>query len=168
MTLREEVARILPEAIEMRRYLHSHPELSGQEVATRAYICEKLQAWGISYTHCTGNLGVVADIGQGSPCVALRVDTDALPILEQTDLPFASQTPGVMHACGHDVHTAVLLAVAKLLNIPTLPYLLVIQKDLNIEKTDYIAEICELNHINADDIQAGEYIIVAYYSKEIK
>ena len=115
MTLREEVARILPDAIEMRRYLHSHPELSEQEVSTRAYICEKLAAWSISYRHCTTNLGVVADIGRGDPCIALRVDTDALPIQEQTDLPFASQIPGVMHACGHDVHTAVLLAVAKLL-----------------------------------------------------
>lgn len=115
MTLREEVAGILPEAIEMRRYLHSHPELSGQEVCTRAYICEKLQSWSIPYRCCASNLGVVADIGQGSPCVALRVDTDALPLEEQTGLPFASQMPGVMHACGHDVHTAVALAVAKLL-----------------------------------------------------
>ena len=115
MTLREEVTRILPEAIEMRRYLHSHPELSGREVCTRAYICERLQAWSIPYRHCVANLGVVAEIGHGSPCVALRVDTDALPMQEQTGLPFASQTPGVMHACGHDVHTAVLLAVAKLL-----------------------------------------------------
>ena len=115
MTLREEVARILPEATQMRRYLHSHPELSGQEIGTRAYICEKLQDWSIPYRHCVSNLGVVADIGQGSPCVALRVDTDALPVCELTDLPFASQNPGIMHACGHDVHTAVLLAVAKLL-----------------------------------------------------
>ena len=115
MTLREEVARILPEAIQMRRYLHSHPELSGQEVGTRAYICKKLQDWSIPYRHCATNMGVVADIGHGSPCVALRVDTDALPIQEQTGLPFASKVDGVMHACGHDVHTAVLLAVAKLL-----------------------------------------------------
>ena len=114
-TLREEVARILPEAIEMRRHLHSHPELSGQEFQTRAYICEKLASWGIPYRCCQKNTGVVADIGRGSPCVALRVDTDALPIQEQTGLPFASQNPGVMHACGHDVHTAVLLAAAKLL-----------------------------------------------------
>ena len=114
-TLREEVARILPEAIEMRRYLHSHPELSGQEYQTRSYICEKLASWSIPYRCCEKNTGVVADIGQGSPCIALRVDTDALPIQEQTGLPFASQTPGVMHACGHDVHTAVLLAAAKLL-----------------------------------------------------
>ena len=115
MNLREEVARLLPEAIEMRRHLHSHPELSGQEVETRNYICEKLASWAIPYGLCTKNLGVVADIGQGSPCIALRVDTDALPIAEQTGLDYASRNPGVMHACGHDVHTAVLLAAAKLL-----------------------------------------------------
>lgn len=115
MTLRDEVAQVLAEAVQMRRYLHSHPELSGQETGTRAYICEKLQQWGIPYRLCQSNMGVVADMGQGSPCVALRVDTDALPVQEQTGLPFASQTPGVMHACGHDVHTAALLAVAKLL-----------------------------------------------------
>lgn len=114
-TLRDEVARILPEAIEMRRYLHSHPELSGREFQTRAYICQKLESWGIDYRCCEKNTGVVADIGRGNPCIALRVDTDALPIQEQTGLPCASQAPGIMHACGHDVHTAVLLAAAKLL-----------------------------------------------------
>ena len=71
MTLREEVARLLPEAIEMRRYLHSHPELSGEEVKTREYICGKLDSWSIPYRLCTKNLGVVADIGQGSPCIVL-------------------------------------------------------------------------------------------------
>ena len=113
--LREEVARVLPEAIEMRRHLHSHPELSGQEYKTRDYICEKLTEWSIPYRLCTRNTGVIADIGQGMPCIALRVDTDALPIAEQTDLPFSSEVPGVMHACGHDVHTAVLLGAAKVL-----------------------------------------------------
>jgi amidohydrolase len=113
--LREEVARVLPEAIEMRRWLHSHPELSGEEFQTRNFICEKLKEWSIPYRLCTRNTGVIADIGQGSPCIALRVDTDALPITEQTDLPFSSEVPGVMHACGHDVHTAVLLAAAKVL-----------------------------------------------------
>ena len=114
-SLREEVARVLPEAIGMRRYLHSHPELSGQEFQTRDYICRKLEDWGIPHRRCTKNLGVIADIGAGEPCVALRVDMDALPIDEQTSLSFASQVPGVMHACGHDVHTAVLLAAGKLL-----------------------------------------------------
>lgn len=115
MTLREEVARILPDAIAIRRYLHSYPELSGQEINTRAFICRKLDEWAIPYRCCTGNLGVIADIGRGEPCVALRADMDALPVQEQTGLPYASQVPGVMHACGHDVHTAAVLAVGKLL-----------------------------------------------------
>ena len=100
----------------MRRHLHANPELSGQEIQTRAYICEKLDGWSIPYRLCAKNLGVVADVGRGSPCLALRVDTDALPVQEQTDLDFASRNPGVMHACGHDVHTANLLAVTRKLN----------------------------------------------------
>lgn len=115
MTLCEEVALVLSDAIAMRRHLHSHPELSGQEANTQDYICQKLQDWGIPYRRCTGNLGVIADIGHGEPCIALRADIDALPIQEQTGLPYASQTPGVMHACGHDIHTATLLAAGKLL-----------------------------------------------------
>ncbi len=113
--LRDEVKRILPEAIAMRRYLHSHPELSGCEENTRAYICEKLEEWGIHYTVCPTNQGIYADVGQGEPCVALRADIDALPITEQTNLPYASENHGVMHACGHDIHTAILLAVGKVL-----------------------------------------------------
>lgn len=99
MTLREEVARVLPDAIAIRRYLHSHPELSGREANTRAFICRKLDEWEIPYRCCTGNLGVIADIGRGEPCVALRADMDALPVQEQTGPPYASQVPGVMHAC---------------------------------------------------------------------
>ena len=115
MILQEGVTRVLPEAIAIRRWLHSHPELSGQEFQTRDFICRKLDEWAIPYRLCTRNTGVIADIGKGSPCVALRVDTDALPIVEQTGLSFASRNPGVMHACGHDVHTAVLLGAAKML-----------------------------------------------------
>lgn len=114
-TLRQDLARILPEARQMRRWLHSHPELSGQELGTRDYICQKLAGWSVPFRLCSRNAGVIADIGSGSPCIALRVDTDALPLQEQTGLPFASEVPGVMHACGHDVHTGALLAVAKLL-----------------------------------------------------
>ncbi len=114
-SLHEAVQRVLPEAIAMRRHLHSHPELSGQEHQTRDYICAMLEQWGIPYTLCTTNLGVVADIGRGEPCVALRADMDALPIAEQTGLPYASEVPGVMHACGHDVHVAALLAAGKVL-----------------------------------------------------
>jgi len=114
-SLREAVKQVLPEAVAMRRHLHSHPELSGQELQTRAYICRMLEQWEIPYTLCSRNLGVIADVGHGSPCVALRADMDALPMTEQTGLPYASQTEGIMHACGHDVHVAALLAVGKIL-----------------------------------------------------
>lgn len=113
--LRDEVKRIMPEAVAMRRYFHSHPELSGSEENTRRYICEKLEEWGIRYTVCPTNQGIYADLGQGEPCIALRADIDALPIQEQTGLPYASENPGVMHACGHDIHMAVMLAVGKVL-----------------------------------------------------
>jgi len=119
--LREAVSRVLPDAVAMRRHLHSHPELSGRETATRDYICQHLDRWGIPYQLCTRNLGVIADVGCGEPCIALRADMDALPVTEATGLPYASRVPGVMHACGHDVHTAVLLAAGKLLRDLDLP-----------------------------------------------
>ena len=113
--LRDAVAQVLPEAVAMWQELHRHPELSGQEYDTRDYICRKLTQWNIPYRLCSRNLGVIADIGQGEPCVALRADMDALPVLEQTGAIFASENPGVMHACGHDLHVAVLLAMGRLL-----------------------------------------------------
>ena len=113
--LRGEVRAMIDEAISMRRYLHRHPELSGAEENTRLYICERLSEWGISHRVCPTNGGIVADVGTGEPCIALRADIDALPIEEKTGLPYASENPGVMHACGHDIHTAILLAVGKLL-----------------------------------------------------
>lgn len=97
-----------------RRHLHAHPELSFQEYETSAYIQSQLQELGIDY-QVLAQTGVVAHIGQGDRCVALRADIDALPILEETGLDFASQNPGVMHACGHDSHTAMLLGAAAVL-----------------------------------------------------
>lgn len=113
--LRGEVRAVVDEAISMRRYLHRHPELSGAEENTRAYICERLKKWEIPYRICPTNKGIVADVGVGEPCIALRADIDALPIEEKTGLPYASEHPGVMHACGHDIHTAILLTVGKVL-----------------------------------------------------
>lgn len=106
---------IINEAIENRHYLHQHPELSEQEFATTAFIQEQLTALGISYWTLQTPTGVVAEIGKGKPVIALRADMDALPIEEQTNLTYRSQNPGVMHACGHDFHTASLLAAAKVL-----------------------------------------------------
>jgi amidohydrolase len=102
---------------EKRRVLHQDPELSGQERATSDYLAAELQQLGLEpRRNVGGGFGVVADIRAGSgPAVALRADMDALPINEETGLPFASRNPGVMHACGHDAHMAMLLGAALLL-----------------------------------------------------
>ena len=108
---------VQPFAVEARRHLHRHPELSFQEQETSAYVGSQLAAMGITYTAGIGGFGIKAVIDGGRPgrTVALRADMDALPIAEETGLPFASVNPGVMHACGHDVHTATLLATARAL-----------------------------------------------------
>jgi hippurate hydrolase len=100
-----------------RHHLHANPELSLQESATAAYISRHLDDLGIGYTANIGGHGVVATITRGASnrAVGLRADMDALPITEATGAPYASKTPGVMHACGHDGHTASLLGAAKLL-----------------------------------------------------
>jgi hippurate hydrolase len=101
-----------------RHHLHANPELSRQESATAAFVCEQLDKLGIAYTANIGGHGVVATITRGASnrAVGLRADMDALPITEATGAPYASKTPGVMHACGHDGHTASLLGAAKLLS----------------------------------------------------
>ena len=100
-----------------RRHLHAHPELSLHETGTAAFVCDKLREMGIPFTPNVGGHGVVATITRGSSnrSVGLRADMDALPITEVTGLPYASTTPGVMHACGHDGHTTSLLGAAALL-----------------------------------------------------
>lgn len=101
-----------------RRWLHAHPELSGQEEKTAAFIAGALRDMGLAPTEHVGGFGVTALIeGKGAgKCVGLRADFDALPVEECTGLPFASENSGVMHACGHDVHTAMLLGAAHVLN----------------------------------------------------
>ncbi|GAB1429316.1 M20 family metallopeptidase [Ignavibacteria bacterium] len=102
------------ELIENRRYLHRNPEISFQEYRTAEFIESKLAAMNIRFSRIA-ETGVIARIGTGERCVALRADIDALPIEEKTELPYASQNSGVMHACGHDCHTAMLLTAAKIL-----------------------------------------------------
>ncbi len=97
-----------------RRHLHQHPELSFAEHRTRDFIVSVLRQSGLSPS-IVAQTGVIATIGSGERCVALRADIDALPIKEQTGLPFASCYDGVMHACGHDCHTAMLLGAAHIL-----------------------------------------------------
>jgi amidohydrolase len=115
----QELTRTLtPRLIEIRRYLHRHPELSGQEHQTSAYVAGVLSSAGLSVRQEVGRLGIVAELsgqGQDPRLLAIRTDMDALPIQEASGLPFASGQAGVMHACGHDVHTTVGLGTAMVL-----------------------------------------------------
>ncbi len=107
------------EVIDLRRHLHSHPELSFKEFQTAAFVAEKLKEIGITEIESKATTGWSALIKGKNPekkVVALRADMDALPIIEANEVPYKSQNPGVMHACGHDAHTASLLGAAKILN----------------------------------------------------
>ena len=107
------------EVIDLRRHLHSHPELSFQEFQTAAFVAEKLKAIGITEIESKATTGWSALIKGKNPekkVVALRADMDALPIIEANEVPYKSQNPGVMHACGHDAHTASLLGAAQILH----------------------------------------------------
>lgn len=104
---------VLEDTIRLRRLLHQYPELSQQEHRTCALIAARLEELGVSYrAHSNG--GITACIGKGNRAVGIRGDIDALPIQEKTGLPYASKNPGVMHACGHDIHTALLLGAAQM------------------------------------------------------
>ncbi len=112
------IEAMLPEIGAIRRDIHAHPELGREERRTSELVANLLRGWGIETTERVGGYGVVGTVrgrrpGQGA--IGLRADMDALPITEQTSLPYASTEPGRMHACGHDGHTAMLLGAAKLL-----------------------------------------------------
>ncbi|WP_353048336.1 MULTISPECIES: M20 family metallopeptidase [unclassified Exiguobacterium] len=111
------IEQLFPEMVERRRYLHQHPELSFHEVETPNYIASRLEELGIEVRRNVGGRGVVGTIRGGKPgkTVALRADFDALPIQDEKTVDYRSTVPGVMHACGHDGHTATLLAVAEVL-----------------------------------------------------
>lgn len=116
--IKSRVDEIFDEVVSFRRELHMYPELSEQEASTAKRIQEKLQPLGIEIQSGVAGHGVVGTIyGQNRDHgVGIRADIDALPIEEQTDFPFKSQVPGVMHACGHDIHTAILYGTAKILS----------------------------------------------------
>jgi len=114
--LKARVATALPELVALRRHLHAHPELSGNEHQTAALVAGELRGLGWSVREGVGRTGVLAELGPPhGPLVALRVDMDALPVEERTGLPYASVHQGLMHACGHDIHTSVGLGVARIL-----------------------------------------------------
>src|SRR5689334_20994501 len=112
--------------IEWRRYFHQYPELSNRETKTASYVTDHLKSLGLKVQTGVAKTGVVAllETGKPGPVIALRADMDALPVTERNSLPFASkekatyngQETGVMHACGHDSHVAILMAVAEILS----------------------------------------------------
>jgi len=111
-------AKLTPRLIDIRRHFHAHPELSGQEQQTAAYVAGVLSSLGLRVQEGVGRTGVVGELPgleADRPPIALRTDMDALPVEERTGLPFASVQPGLMHACGHDVHTTVGLGTAMVL-----------------------------------------------------
>ena len=119
--IQSEAEELLPKLVEWRRDFHRHPELGFEEVRTAGIVAAHLQDLGLEVSSGVGKTGVVAlvepdELAAASETVLLRFDMDALPILEETGLPFASENPGVMHACGHDGHTAIGMGVAQLLS----------------------------------------------------
>ncbi len=106
-----------PELIETRHHLHRHPELSGSEQSTAKFVAGRLRALGLDVHTGVGGNGVTASLsgGRSGRTLAIRADMDALPIQEQSDLAYCSSNPGVMHACGHDGHTTILLGTAEVL-----------------------------------------------------
>lgn len=117
MDMEKRVNEIFEELIDIRRDFHMYPELSEEEYRTCDKICEYLDKWEIEYVKGVAKTGVVAIIRgkKEGKTIGLRADIDALPITESTDLPFKSRNVGVMHACGHDIHTTIHLGVAKIL-----------------------------------------------------
>ena len=110
-----ELEALFAYAVGIRRRLHEYPEVGFDLPRTTALVAAELEAMGIACTDRYGKSSLVADIGRGERLIALRADMDALPVEEAVDVPFRSKIPGQMHACGHDSHTAVLLAAAKYL-----------------------------------------------------
>lgn len=118
MSIKEIASQKLPEMIKNRRHMHMHPEVSFKEKETYQFILNHLQQYpelkireNVGANEQNEGRGIVASIGEGHPHIAVRADFDALPIEDQKDVPYKSQNPGVMHACGHDGHTSTLLAL---------------------------------------------------------
>ncbi|MBP1947321.1 M20 family metallopeptidase [Virgibacillus litoralis] len=113
--IHKQLDALYPEMVEIRRYLHQYPELSFHETKTAQYIADFYEKLGIPYQTNVGGNGVIATLKGDKPgkTVALRADFDALPIQDEKDVPYKSKVDGVMHACGHDGHTATLLMLAK-------------------------------------------------------
>ena len=117
--IKQLVADNASEILDIRRYLHANPELSFKEYETSKFVTSQLDKWGVSYKSGFVETGIVAHIEGKNPSskvIALRGDMDALPIIEANNVPYKSKNEGVMHACGHDVHTSCVMGVAKTLH----------------------------------------------------
>ena len=117
--IRQKAQACFEEVRQIRNHLHQHPELSKKEHQTAAYIAERLTEYGIPYRTGIAGCGIVGEIHgtrDGTRCIALRADMDALPVTEENAVPYKSQHRGIMHACGHDVHMACLLGAARILS----------------------------------------------------
>ncbi len=116
--IKDLAAKYSDEFINIRHHLHAHPELSFKEFETSKYIQDKLTGWGMEFQQMatTGVIGMIKGKNPGNKIIALRADMDALPISEKNDVEYRSKNEGIMHACGHDVHSACLLGAAKILN----------------------------------------------------
>lgn len=133
------------ELVSIRHHIHENPELSGQEFQTTGFLKQYLEELDIQVLDTGLKTGLVAQLGQGKPVIALRADIDALPILENTGLAFASKNDGVMHACGHDLHQTTLLGAAKILK----------NREAELQGTvKLIFQHAEEIHIGADEIIA--------------
>ncbi|TIU59691.1 MAG: amidohydrolase, partial [Mesorhizobium sp.] len=113
------ITALTPEVVAWRHHIHSNPELGFNEHETARFVTEKLRSFSLDEVHeAIGGTGVVGVLrgGTGARAIGLRAELDALPVLEKTGLPYASRNAGVMHACGHDGHTAMLLGAARLLS----------------------------------------------------
>lgn len=116
-TIRQKARELYPELQRIRHHIHAHPELSFQEFETAGFVAAELDRLGVSYTKDIAGTGIVALIegrNPGKKCLAIRAELDALPITEQNNTPYTSVNKGVMHACGHDAHTACLLGLAQI------------------------------------------------------
>ncbi len=117
--IQQKAEEYFPEYQSFRHHIHANPELSFQEVNTARFVAEQLERWGIPHQTQVAGTGIVALIKGKNPdanCIAVRADMDALPIEEANEVAYRSRNPGVMHACGHDVHTSCLLGVARILH----------------------------------------------------
>ncbi|MCT7994366.1 M20 metallopeptidase family protein [Laspinema olomoucense] len=118
-SLRSEIQVLQPQLVEWRRWLHQRPELAFKEHLSAKFITQKLQEWGISHQGGIAETGIVAIVKGQNPgkAIGIRADMDALPILEENEIPYRSQHPGTMHACGHDGHVAIALGTAYYLSL---------------------------------------------------